>query len=112
MKKMLLIVGLLALSTQAHASKSSLVLTCDFSTSANYQVVVDYPKGCASDVSKAISKLKAQHRYLDESLLKLSKPPKCPEGYEEFPVFQATRTSSGHASHTNSYQIRRICISK
>jgi hypothetical protein len=105
----ILLISATLLSTTIKAEEQdSLVLTCDFTTSGTTKVAVDYPKGCSGDVGKYLK----NDRYLPENILFMAKPPKCPFGYNDLNIKQGGRTSSGHAHQTNSYQVRRICVTK
>lgn len=104
-----------AISANANnVKRNPLILTCDFTTDS-YYVIVDYPKSCASDINKHKSVIErdlkvANTRFLSAEILFLANPPACPKGYKDLDIKQGGRTSSGHANHTNLYQVRRICL--
>jgi hypothetical protein len=103
---------LVVVSASSYAvAKNSLVLTCDFSTET-YDVIIDYPEGCAKEINKKYPEGTDGFRYISSDVLFLAKPPKCPEGFIDSGIQQGGRTSSGHAHQTSSYQVRRICLSK
>ena len=108
---LLIITTLMTLSFHSIAKEnSSVVLTCDFTTNGN-KIIVDYPQHCAKQITTKLIKTTSD-RYLHSTVLFLAQPPLCPEGFNDLNINQGGRTSSGHAHQTNSYQVRRICVSK